>query len=171
MHKIIKIIIAFIALMSISSIHANQSKENNQVLSFMITNEGIKKGRIKIKQRSDESSPYLIIGCNHKNEDFEVMIGNIDQKEFSDQSYTVTTHFKIKSYKDTFIPIYKDNLFYLTKKTNKLKDNQLFVYQYLRYNQVIIEFPKNVVFYFNSKSATEFTEYMNIIVSHCEMKF
>ncbi len=169
MNKTIKLIIVFISILIINIAQAVEKDE--QVLSFMITNEGINKGRIKIKQRPDEQSPFLIIGCNQKNEDFEILIGNLNKDDFKDSSYSVITNFNKKSYKDTFIPIFKENNFYLTKKTNKVKDNQLFVYQYLKNNQVILEFPKNNVFYFNAKSPNKFIEYMNIIVSHCEMKF
>lgn len=169
MNNIVKTIMILISFMSISNVQSATKISDSQVLSFMITNEGIKKGRIKIKQRPDDRSPYLIIGCNHKNEDFEVMIGNLSQKEFNKSSYTATIHFKNRSYKDTFVPVFKDDMFFLSKKTNQTKDNQLFVYQYLKTNQAILEFEKNTVFYFNSKSVNEFTDYMNIIVSHCEM--
>lgn len=159
-----------IALITCSTFSFANFEENEQYLSFMITNEVLKKGHIKIKQRSDSRSPYLIIGCNQKNEDFEVMVGNLSVEEFPLSKYNVITSFKDRAYKEIFIPVYKDGKFFLMKKTNSLKSNQLFVYQYLNSNQTVIEFPDKKVFYFNAKSRNDFTEYMNIIVSHCGMK-
>lgn len=169
MIKFIKILILMMPIIFSTFVNAEEEYKN-QFISFMITNEGIKKGQIKIKQRDDSKSPFLIIGCNQKNEDFEVLIGNLNNKDFPLPKYNVISSFKDRSYKEIFVPVYKDGQFFLMKKTNQLKNNQLFVYQYLKTNQVILEFPQNKVFYFSAKSRNSFTEYMNIIVAHCEMR-
>lgn len=143
----------------------------NDVMSFSISNEDMNKGEIKIKQRPEPTAPYLIIGCNDQSDDFEISIGNLDRKEFISNIYTVTSSFDKKSYKDQFVPIIKDDKFYLTKKTSYVKDNQLFVYQFLKNNKVIVDFGKNVVFYFNAKSNSKLVDNMNVIVSHCGLKF
>lgn len=142
----------------------------NDVMSFMITNENMNRGEIKIKQRAGDSSPYLIVGCNSQSDDFYVLLGNLSQKEFKEKSYPVNVTFKNKSYRETFIPKFTDDKFYLTKKTNQEKDNQLFVYQFLKQNQVILDFGKNTTFYFNAKSNGKFLDNMNIIISHCGLK-
>lgn len=143
----------------------------NDVMSFTITNENLNKGEIKIKQRPDPAAPYLVIGCNNESDDFDILIGNLDRKEFTSNVYNVTISFEKKSYKEQFVPIIKDDKFYLTKKTGHIKDNQLFVYQFLKNNKVILDFGKNVVFYFNAKSNSKLVDNMNVIVSHCGLKF
>jgi len=162
-----KKLIIFLAGMYISNI----AMADNNIMSFMITNENLNRGEIKIKQREGDSSPYLIIGCNSKNDDFYILIGNLNRKEFTSQQYPVNTTFKDKSYRETFIPIVMDDKFFLSKKTNQNKDNQLFVYQFLKQNQVILDLGKNTVFYFNAKNNSKFVDNMNIIVSHCGLKF
>lgn len=143
----------------------------NDFMSFMITNENLNKGEIKIKQRPDSTSPYLIIGCNNESDDFDILIGNLDRKEFTTNAYNVTVSFDKKSYKEQFVPIIKDDKFYLTKRTGHVRDNQLFVYQFLKNNKVIIDFGKNIVFYFNARSNSKLVDNMNVIVSHCGLKF
>lgn len=143
----------------------------NDVMSFSITNEYLNRGEIKIKQRPDTTAPYLIIGCNNESDDFEILVGNLDRKEFTSNVYSVTTSFEKKSYKEQFVPIIKDDKFFLTKKTGHVKDNQLFVYQFLKNNKVILDFGKNIVFYFNAKSNSKLVDNMNVIVSHCGLKF
>lgn len=143
----------------------------NDVMSFSITNEYLNKGEIKIKQRPDITAPYLIIGCNNESDDFEILVGNLDRKEFTSNVYNVTISFDKKSYKEQFVPIIKDDRFFLTKKTGYVKDNQLFVYQFLKNNKVILDFGKNIVFYFNAKSNSKLVDNMNVIVSHCGLKF
>jgi len=143
----------------------------NDVMSFMITNENLNKGEIKIKQRPDSTAPYLIIGCNNESDDFDILIGNLDRKEFTANAYNVTTSFEKKSYREQFVPIIKDDKFYLTKRTGHVRDNQLFVYQFLKNNKVILDFGKNIVFYFNARSNSKLVDNMNVIVSHCGLKF
>lgn len=143
----------------------------NDVMSFSITNEYLNRGEIKIKQRPDTTAPYLIIGCNNESDDFEILVGNLDRKEFTSNVYNVTTSFEKKSYKEQFVPVIKDDKFFLTKKTGHVKDNQLFVYQFLKNNKVILDFGKNIVFYFNAKSNSKLVDNMNVIVSHCGLKF
>lgn len=143
----------------------------NDVMSFMITNENLNKGEIKIKQRPDSTAPYLIIGCNNESDDFDILIGNLDRKEFTANAYNVTTSFEKKSYREQFVPVIKDDKFYLTKRTGHVRDNQLFVYQFLKNNKVILNFGKNIVFYFNARSNSKLVDNMNVIVSHCGLKF
>lgn len=147
------------------------SAESADILSFMITNDGLNRGEIKIRQRAELKSPYLIIGCNNKSNDFDVLIGGLNKKDFDKGQYSVSYTFKNKTYKESFLPAYKYDSFYLMKKTNKQKDNQLFVYNYLLENKVILDFGNNTVFYFNAKDNNKLVDNMNIIVSHCDMKF
>ncbi len=144
-----------------------KSNPSTDVLSFMITNENIIRGEIKIKQRAGLDSPYLIIGCNAQSDDFYILVGNLNRDEFNTSRYSVISNFKDKSYKDDFVPVIRDDKFFLSKN----KNNQLFVYQFLKNNQVILDFGKNIVLYFNAKNNSKFVDNMNIIVTHCGIKF
>lgn len=166
-----KALVVCISLLLTTGAFAAKKSTANDVMSFSITNENLNKGEIKIKQRDDMTSPYLIIGCNNESDDFYILLGNLDRKEFTASTYNVTSSFDKKSYIDQFIPIIKDDKFFLAKKTNQVKDNQLFVYQFLRGNKVILDFGKNTVFYFNAKSNSKFVDNMNLIVEHCGLKF
>lgn len=160
-----------VSLFFMTGVFAATKSTANDVMSFMITNENLNKGEIKIKQRPDSTAPYLIIGCNNESDDFDILIGNLDRKEFTANAYNVTTSFEKKSYREQFVPIIKDDKFYLTKRTGHVRDNQLFVYQFLKNNKVILDFGKNIVFYFNARSNSKLVDNMNVIVSHCGLKF
>lgn len=155
----------------IPSISISQAAEKVDTLSFMITNDGINRGEIKIRQREESKSPYMIIGCNNKSSDFYVSIGNIDKNEFNKGQFKVNYSFKNKVYSDMFIPSFMNDTFMLTKKINNKKDNQLFVYNYLLESKVVMDFGNNTLFYFNAKDPKKLVDSMNIIVSHCGMSF
>lgn len=149
-----------------------QAKQQaDDITSFMITNENTVRGEIKIKQRASNDSPFLVIGCNNESEDFYILLGNLKKNDFIGKKLKVISTFKDKSYQEEFVPVIRSDNFYLTKSTSQAKDNQLFVYQLLKNNQVVLDFGKNIVFYFNARNNSKFVDYMNIIVSHCGIKF
>lgn len=140
-------------------------------VSFMITNDGLNRGEVKIRQREDLKSPFLIIGCNNKSDDFYISIGNVKQADFSNGLYKVNYTFNNKTYNDTFIPSFMNDNYMLTKKANSAKENQKFVYNYILENKVVFDFGKNIIFYFNAKNSDRLKESLKIIISHCEMNF
>jgi hypothetical protein len=169
--SIVKKIMTFFVGITLVGIAEAKQQTSNDITSFMITNEDTVRGEIKIKQRAGNDSPYLILGCNTESDDFYVLVGNLNRKDYTGKKFSVITSFKEKSYKDEFIPVIRNDVFYLAKSTNQEKDNQLFVYQLLKTNQAILDFGKNTVFYFNARNNSKLVDYMNIIVSHCGIKF